>query len=392
MPPEKSAASVGSATKAPTPASGQPDPKTDFNAWLKTVQLVHVTGNKFAINDDEVLQLKPSAGLARFKPITIDLENRTVTWERPDFTAKLTVAADRKSFQYALKTEETEVKGNRVEPRDPAIFNGKPATQPAPAPVSVPKPIAPKSEAAESAKPLENSLGMKFVPVPGSKVLFCVHETRRQDYAAFAAAVPDTDETWKTAQLKGIPCGDRDDHPVVGVSRDDGRKFCVWLSQKEGRVYRLPTDEEWSLAVGVAAAEARTADSTPELLNMKEKTQFPWGGSYPPKNGEPVGNYADTKWRETFPTEGVVEGYTDGFATTAPVMSFPANSFGLFDLGGNVWEWINDPWQGAALGGPVVRGAAFNSSGQGALLSSRRSRAGLPRPLDTGFRVVLEVQ
>lgn len=375
----------------PIPAS-PPAPKLDFTAWLKTVQLVHVTGNKFTINDDEVLQLNPSAGLARFKPFTIDPENRTVTWERPTFTAKLTVAADLKSFQYAHKTEETDVKGNRVEPRDPAIFDGKPASQPAPAPVSVPKPVAPKSEAATLAQPLENSLGMKFVPVPGRKVLFCIHETRRQDYAAFAAAVPDTDETWKTAQLNGIPCGEQDDHPVVGVSRDDGRKFCAWLSRKEGRVYRLPTDEEWSLAVGVAAYEIRTAESTPELLNMEEKTQFPWGDSYPPQSGKPVGNYADTKWRETFPAEGVVEGYTDGFATTAPVMSFPANSFGLFDLGGNVWEWINEPWQGIALSGPVVRGAAFNSSGKGNLLSSRRSRSGNPRPPDAGFRVVLDVK
>ncbi|MBP6784933.1 MAG: SUMF1/EgtB/PvdO family nonheme iron enzyme [Verrucomicrobiales bacterium] len=392
---KKPVPSTAEALGKPDSTPVQPDPKADFKGWLKTVQLVHVTGNKFTINDDEVLQLNPSAGLARFKPIKIDLENRTVTWERPDFTAKLTVTADLKSFQYAHKTDETEVKGNRVEPRDPAIFDGKPATQPAPASVPkplAPKPIAPKPSTAPPVKPQENSLGMKFVPVPGSKVLFCIHETRRQDYAAFATAVPGTDETWKTAQRNGVPCGHRDDHPVVGVSRDEARIFCDWLSKKEGKVYRLPSDEEWSLAVGVAEFEKRTAESTPELLNMKEKTRFPWGDNYPPNGGEPVGNYADTKWKETFPSEGIVEGYTDHFDTTAPVMSFKANSFGLFDLGGNVWEWIDDPWQGAALGGPVVRGAGFSSSGQGALLSSRRSRSGLPRPPDTGFRVIIVIK
>lgn len=385
------------APSAPNPPP--PTPKPDFTAWLKTVQFKHGKGEGviWALDDGVVLhysQTDPKPKVQRFEIISIDPETRTITWKQPGAELKIRIRPDLKRYEWQGQGKPLVLQPFAIEPRDAAIFDGKPTIQPGTAPISVPKPVAPKADvgAATPAKPLENSLGMNFVPVPGSKVLFCIHETRRQDYAAFAAAVPDTDETWKTAQLNGIPCGDRDDHPVVGVSRDDGRKFCVWLSQKEGRVYRLPTDEEWSLAVGVGAAESRTADSTPELLNMKEKTQFPWGGSYPPKNGEPVGNYADTKWRETFPTEGVVEGYTDGFATTAPVMSFPANSFGLFDLGGNVWEWINDPWQGAALGGPAMRGASFSSSGQGALLSSRRSRAGNPRPPDAGFRVVLEVK
>jgi formylglycine-generating enzyme required for sulfatase activity len=96
-----------------------------------------------------------------------------------------------------------------------------------------------------------NSLGMKFVPVPDTEVMFCIHETRRQDYAAYAAEAPGVDDIWKNQQMGGIPAGNKDDHPVVGMNWEDAQKFCAWLSKKEGKTYRLPTDQEWSCAAAL---------------------------------------------------------------------------------------------------------------------------------------------
>ena len=100
--------------------------------------------------------------------------------------------------------------------------------------------------AATKEKPFVNSLGMRFVPVPikgGQSVLFSVWETRVKDYAAFAAENADVDTEWKDVSYEGHK--QNEDHPVVKVSWEDAQKFCQWLSQKEGRTYRLPTDHEW---------------------------------------------------------------------------------------------------------------------------------------------------
>jgi len=99
-------------------------------------------------------------------------------------------------------------------------------------------------------QPFTNSLGMKFVPVTGTDVLFCIHETRRADYTAYSSESSSVDGSWKNQNRGGIPAGMDDNHPVVGVSWADAKGFCEWLSKKEGRVYRLPTDREWSYAVG----------------------------------------------------------------------------------------------------------------------------------------------
>ncbi|MDZ4404762.1 SUMF1/EgtB/PvdO family nonheme iron enzyme [Prosthecobacter sp.] len=236
--------------------------------------------------------------------------------------------------------------------------------------------IAGGSAPASSKDGITNTLGMKFVPVKGTDVLFCIHETRRQDYAAYAAEEPDVDGSWKNQQKNGVPCGDKDNHPVVGVNWEDAHAFCAWLSKKEGKTYRLPTDEEWSLAVGLGRAE------------KPQSTEFPWGGDFPPKTKDQAGNYSDSSWHESFPALQGIEDYTDGFPTTAPVMRFKPNKLGLYDLGGNVWEWVEDG--NAAPTDPVARGSSFANFERGTLLSSYRAR--LPRSSridDYGFRCVL---
>ena len=244
--------------------------------------------------------------------------------------------------------------------------------------------------AAAARNSFTNALGMKFVPVPGTNVLFCIHETRRQDYTAFAGEVRGMNDLWKNSKRDGIPCGNEENHPVVGVSWDDTKAFCAWLSGKEGRNYRLATDREWSIAVGIDRSEYRTTDTTPELLNSKLQNVFPWGGSLPAQDGPGSRELRRHHLETDFSIDrSFVEGYKDGFVTTAPVMSFAPNKLGLYDLGGNAWEWVED-WYNIAQTDRVMRGGSFCDAGN--LLSSARfHQPPARREGIQGFRCVLEL-
>jgi hypothetical protein len=236
---------------------------------------------------------------------------------------------------------------------------------------------------------LTNSLGMKFVQVPGTEVLMCIHETRRADYAAYAAAQPAVDGAWKDTRLESRSAEAGADHPVVNVSWDDAKAFCAWLSAREGRRYRLPTDREWSCAVGLAEREP-AGGATPEALDGKVVGVYPWGQAWPPPKG--AGNYADAACRSQYPNEKIIEGYDDGFAMTSPVMSFPPNALGLHDLGGSVWEWCED-FYNATGRDHVLRGASWGSSAANALLSSfRPHQPSTRRWRCDGFRCVVEAK
>ncbi len=123
--------------------------------------------------------------------------------------------------------------------------------------------------------PFVNSLGMKFVPVPGTQVLFCVHHTRNSDYRQYAEANPEVDGSWKGKANAG-----EEDHPVTKVSWTEATSFCQWLSQKEGMVYRLPTDREWSVAVGLGDRESESG--TPESKDCRILNVYRRGNSWPP--------------------------------------------------------------------------------------------------------------
>ena len=237
-----------------------------------------------------------------------------------------------------------------------------------------------------------NTLGMKFVPVPGTDVLFCIHEVRYKDYEEYAKKGKETvDSAWKTQTNDGFEMEkDEKDHPVTRVSWDDAQKFCAWLSEKEGVTYRLPTDQEWSLAVGIGQDEKWKSDTTPATA-FKVPDAFPWGEEWPPPAG--AGNYSDESRKAKAPIAGakyVEGGYDDTFPTTAPVMSFEANKLGLYDLGGNVWEWCED-WYSGEQRDRVLRGGSWGSGERGILLSSGRGRyaPGRRRNDGNGFRVVV---
>jgi formylglycine-generating enzyme required for sulfatase activity len=214
--------------------------------------------------------------------------------------------------------------------------------------------------------------------VPGTDVLFCIHETTRADYASYAAQTANVDESWKNPAYRGIPVSSGDDHPVCNVSWEDAKSFCAWLGRKEGLIYRLPTDREWSAAVGIADSEP--AGKTPVDLHLMqlESGVYPWGTEWPPPKG--AGNY------------GSINGYDDGYANTSPVGSFSANQYGLYDMSGNVWQWCEDFWESGSNRTRVLRGGSWSFDDEILLRSSFRSHAPPTyRVGDLGFRCVLVV-
>lgn len=260
-------------------------------------------------------------------------------------------------------------------------------------------------------RPHENNLGMKFVPVPGTTVLFSVWETRVRDFEAFtrAADYHRTAEsllTWNEAGqlttlrgsfpdpwLKPSPhpaFANGPDFPVVCVTWEDCRAFCRWLTENErqkGRLrsdqeYRLPTDAEWSLAVGLTGE----GEGSPADKRNRIKGQYPWDTQWPPPVG--AGNFRGEEWNDGHG----IPGYRDGFQFTAPVGSFRPNQYGLYDLTGNVFEWCLDEYSPER---GVLRGGSFADNNvdvnPGSLQSSFRqlSRTTVQPHALFGFRVVL---
>jgi len=260
--------------------------------------------------------------------------------------------------------------GEKTTPAEP-VTNAEPK-------VEAKKPEPPKTEPKPEAKiptnAFVNTLGMPFVPVPGTEVSFCIWETRVKDYAAYAAANAGVDESWKKPGFK-----QEDTHPVVKVNWEDANAFCEWLTKKElaagkikeGQKYRLPTDAEWSVAVGLG----KEVGDTPRAKDEGIKDVYPWGKKWPPAVG--AGNYSESL-------------KVDNFEYTSPVGSFAANKLGLHDMGGNVWEWCEDWYDPAAKTNRVLRGASWGIDHPDPLLSSLRSY-GTPggRGSGVGFRCVL---
>jgi hypothetical protein len=241
-------------------------------------------------------------------------------------------------------------------------------------PANAAEPLAGTSNAAPVPsldQPWENTLGMKFVPVPGTAVLFAVWDTRVQDYRAFA---DETHIEWPKAGFEQGPT-----HPAVNVLWEDATAFCAWLTKKEhaaGRLganqhYRLPTDAEWSIAVGLD--EPR--DGSPQSKDLRDTTAYPWGTQWPPPPG--AGNYEASL-------------NVDKFDHTSPVASFAANKFGLYDMGGNVWQSCDDFYNGSS-GNRVLRGGSFSPIYDNLIVlsSCRNLIPGGLRFDNFGFRCVL---
>jgi formylglycine-generating enzyme required for sulfatase activity len=127
-----------------------------------------------------------------------------------------------------------------------------------------------------------------------------------------------------------------DDHPVVCVSANDAEAFCKWLSKKEGKTYRLPTEAEFEYAARAGTTTrfscgeedaslkgfANLADQA--LLTKADKKIIAMNAA--PKDNK----------------SGGVEAFDDGYPFTSPVGKFKPNPWGLFDMHGNVWTWCGD--------------------------------------------------
>jgi sulfatase modifying factor 1 len=172
-----------------------------------------------------------------------------------------------------------------------------------------------------------------------------------------------------------------DNSPVVNVSYKDAAVFCAWLSRKEGKKYRLPTEAEWEYACRAGTTSRYYNGDDPEGL---------------PK----IGNVADATTKETFSGWSTVRS-SDGCAFTSPVGRFAANNFGLYDMIGNAFEWCSDWYDedyytispdrdplGSDSGSDrVFRGGGWSTS---AVLCRAASRSKSPPVLRTnclGFRV-----
>jgi formylglycine-generating enzyme required for sulfatase activity len=193
----------------------------------------------------------------------------------------------------------------------------------------------------------------------------------------------------------------REHQPAVQVSWQQAAAFCNWLSKREGlplfyresngiitgynpnaRGYRLPSEAEW--------AWAARADGDALL-------KFPWGDAFPPP-GDSKENYADNT--SAYVTGRVLGGYKDGYVVSAPVGSFKPNQHRLYDMGGNVAEWVHDAYRipnanGATEVDPlgaqngdnyVIRGASWSHSKIGELRLSYRDYGQAGRD-DVGFRL-----
>ncbi|MCE7929752.1 MAG: formylglycine-generating enzyme family protein [Xanthomonadales bacterium PRO6] len=172
----------------------------------------------------------------------------------------------------------------------------------------------------------------------------------------------------------------RDNDPVVHVSWNDARAYADWLREATGKAYRLPTEAEFEYALRAGGSGL-----------------YPWGEATPEKPLTNIAGAAELspagrRWNQGFP------GYDDGHWGVAPVRSFDANAFRVYDLDGNVSEWVEDCWHDDYLRAPdstaawvnpgcelrVVRGGSWGSAREqvrsawrgGALADSSGARVG----------------
>jgi len=182
--------------------------------------------------------------------------------------------------------------------------------------------------------------------------------------------------SWKKA---GFP--QTDQHPVVNVSWYDAVAFCQWLSQREGKTYRLPSEAEWEYACRAGTTTAFFHGDDPEGITA-------------------YGNVADGAAHQAFPSWLAVTKSHDDFVYTAPVGLFKPNRWGLFDLHGNVWEWTADvyaPFTNEPATDPFVaqgdeskktaRGGGIASSPDFCRSASRDWSRGVISSCFRGFRV-----
>jgi formylglycine-generating enzyme required for sulfatase activity len=188
---------------------------------------------------------------------------------------------------------------------------------------------------------------------------------------------PGTDcRMWTGASVEDVPGKDwrdpgygrppRDDEPVACVSWYDSKAYVAWLSEKAGHPYRLPTEAEWEY-----------------VAHDRRVTAHAWGDD--PEAGCDVANYYDQSAAGQRPWDPVA--CDDGHPIVAPVGSLATNSFGVHDIIGNVWEWVEDCYV-MTYGPQPTDGSAYQVEGtcerRGVRGGAWHSRATWQRPTFRG--------
>jgi formylglycine-generating enzyme required for sulfatase activity len=148
--------------------------------------------------------------------------------------------------------------------------------------------------------------------------------------------------THNSGEFEGMSVND-DVQPVVNVSWDDASAFAKWLSQRSGKTYRLPTEAEWEYA-----ARAGT------------KTTYFWGDN--PDDACKYANVADLSAKKRW-KRWIVFNCDDKFVVSSPVGSFLPNGYGLYDMLGNVWQWVEDVYNQKAYTKLPKYNPVFEGSG-----------------------------
>jgi formylglycine-generating enzyme required for sulfatase activity len=177
------------------------------------------------------------------------------------------------------------------------------------------------------------------------------------DACVAAAACPDAPAVWRRGPM-----------PVINVSWVDAKKYAAWLVKLTGRPYRLLSEAEWEYGARAGA-----------------KTRYSWGDE--PGAGNANCDGCGSQW---------------DLKQSAPAGSFKPNAFGLYDMHGNVWEWVEDRWHENYVGAPtdgsawlqggepvfrVVRGGSWRNESE-QLRAAVRERRNINVRFDTlGFRV-----
>jgi formylglycine-generating enzyme required for sulfatase activity len=180
----------------------------------------------------------------------------------------------------------------------------------------------------------------------------------------------------------------RDSDPVVHVSWNDAAAYAKWLAEVSDRPYRLPTEAEFEY-----------------VLRGGSQTAYWWGDGPPDRvlanlTGSNDVSKGKRSWAKAFPD------YGDGFWGPAPVRSYEANPFGLYDIDGNVSEWVQDCWHDSYRRAPdtpeawvnrgcdmrVVRGGSWGSAPEQARSAYRVATGATVAGGRVGFRVARDLQ
>ena len=281
-------------------------------------------------------------------------------------------------------------------PQPPPVVRAAPAPPPQPTPV-VPLPTVQVAagQAVSDRTEFVNVLGSSMLLVPAGEFVMGSEAadagptekplTRITLSRFYMSRFPVTNAEYEQfdpshARKRAAGAGDR--HPVVYVSSLEAIKFCQWLSTRERKKYRLPTEAEWEYA-------ARGTDGR----------KYPWGNY--DRRGD-LANFADKNtvfaWSE--------HDISDGYPESSPVGAFPmgASPFKIEDMAGNVWEWCHDFFE-AYRGSPKInprgptsgakrsyRGGSWKSRFNSLRTTARGANTPSYSCNDLGFRVVCECE